>query len=140
MIEYSSNYSDTTSSLWIYSKDEATNFDAGVANNYAFTSLEYKAKLIENTVVDGNNSILTNAAINAPLNYLINLWGSLEMPLINCKVKLKLRQMKHCALASAGAENTDANSNNIFCTIKCIKLHVPVVTLSLKDNQKLSNF
>ena len=75
MIEYSSNYSDTTSSLWIYSKDEATNFDAGVANNYAFTSLEYKAKLIENTVVDGNNSILTNAAINAPLNYLKKFVG-----------------------------------------------------------------
>ena len=27
LIEYSSNYSETTGSLWFYSKDEATNFD-----------------------------------------------------------------------------------------------------------------
>ena len=27
LIEYSSNYSETTGSLWLYSKDEATNFD-----------------------------------------------------------------------------------------------------------------
>ena len=27
LLEYSSNYSDTTGSLWCYSKDEATDFD-----------------------------------------------------------------------------------------------------------------
>ena len=52
LIEYSSNYSDATGSLWFYSKDEATNFDADISNN-AFKSFEYKAKLLENTVVDG---------------------------------------------------------------------------------------
>ena len=41
MLEYSSNYSDTTSSLWFYSKDESTNFnnyvaytDASIRPNY----------------------------------------------------------------------------------------------------------
>ena len=28
LVEYSSNYSDTTGSLWFYSKDEAANFNA----------------------------------------------------------------------------------------------------------------
>ena len=32
--EYSSNYSEKTGSLWFYSKDEATNFNANIANNY----------------------------------------------------------------------------------------------------------
>ena len=33
MIEYSSDYSETTGSLWFYSKDEATNFNANIAND-----------------------------------------------------------------------------------------------------------
>ena len=33
LTEYSSNYSETKGSLWFYSKDEATNFDADIANN-----------------------------------------------------------------------------------------------------------
>ena len=37
-----------------------------------------------------------------------------------------------------GNDNDDANSNNIILTIKDIKSYAPVVTLSAKDNQKLS--
>ena len=48
-IEYSSNYSETTGSLWFYSKDEGTNFNADIANNNNFKSFEYKAKLLGNT-------------------------------------------------------------------------------------------
>ena len=33
LIEYSSNCSETTGSLWLNSKDEATNFDADIAND-----------------------------------------------------------------------------------------------------------
>ena len=32
LIEYSSNYSETTGSLWFYSKDEATHFNSDIAN------------------------------------------------------------------------------------------------------------
>ena len=60
------------------------------------------------------------------------------MPLSNCKVELKLRWMKYCVLSSAGVENDNPNSNNIIFTIKGTKLFVPIVTLSPKDNQKLS--
>ena len=51
MLEYSLNYSDTTGTLRFYSKDEATNFNAGIENNNAFKYLKYKAKLLGNTVV-----------------------------------------------------------------------------------------
>ena len=34
----------------------------------------------------------------------------------------------------ADTDNDDANPNNIIFTIKYIKLYVPVVTLSAKDN------
>ena len=62
------------------------------------------------------------------------------MPLINCKVDLKLEWIKHCVLAAAGIENDGSNSNNIIFTIKDTKLYAPAVTLSTKDNQNLSNF
>ena len=72
LIEYCSNYSDTIGSLWYYFKDEATNFNADIANNRTFKSLEYKTKLFDNTVVDGDNSILKNSVITIPLKYLSN--------------------------------------------------------------------
>ena len=78
-----------------------------------------KSKLLENIKGDEANGILKNATIAVPLKYLSNFWVSLEMPLINCKVKLKL------------------NSNNITFTIKDTKLCVPVITLLARDNQKL---
>ena len=49
LIKYSSNYSETTGTLWFYSKDEATNFDAGISKTNNFKSLKCKAKLLENT-------------------------------------------------------------------------------------------
>ena len=36
LIEYSSNYSETTWSVWFYSKDEATKFNADTANDNNF--------------------------------------------------------------------------------------------------------
>ena len=62
------------------------------------------------------------------------------MPLINCKVELKLRCSKHSVLSVAGTDNANGNNNenNIIFTIKNTKLYVPVITLSARDNQKLS--
>ena len=82
LIEYSSNHSETTGSLWIYSKDEATNFNAYIANDNNFKSFEYKAKLLGNTVAQPNpneaNGILRNATIAVPLKYLSNFSRLLE--------------------------------------------------------------
>ena len=60
------------------------------------------------------------------------------MPLINCKIALKYKWKKYSVLSADGADNTNANPNNIVFTIKDTKLYVPVVTLLAKDNQKLS--
>ena len=69
LIEYSSNCSDTTRSLWFYSKDEATNYNADIANTNNFKSFKCKAKLSENTEADRDNGILKNARIAVPLNF-----------------------------------------------------------------------
>ena len=55
--------------------------------------LNYWETQLENTVVQADNAangILKNVTIAVPLKYLSNFWRSLETPLINCKVELKL--------------------------------------------------
>ena len=138
LIEYCSNYSDTIGSSWYYFKDEATNFNADIANNRTFKSLEYKTKLFDNTVVDGDNSILKNSVITIPLKYLSNFQRSLEIPLIKCKVELNVTLTKHCVLPSACVKYNSVDFNNAIFSIKHTKFYVPVVTLLAKGNQKLS--
>ena len=36
------------------------------------------------------------------------------MPLINCKIELRLKWKKYCVLAEAGADNVNTNSNDII--------------------------
>ena len=50
LIEYSSNYSETTGSLRFYSKDEITDFNNNIKNADYSKSFNYKVKLLENTV------------------------------------------------------------------------------------------
>ena len=57
-LEYSSNYSETTRSLWFYSKDEATDFKADIENTNNFKSFMYKAKLLKDTEADNANRVL----------------------------------------------------------------------------------
>ena len=141
----SSSYSETTESLWFYSnKDEATNCNADIANTEEFKSSKYKTKLRENNEADGANGVLRNVAIAVLLKYICNFWRSLEMLFINCKVELKYKWTKYCVLSAAGADNVNdnvnnnVNGNNIIFTIKDTKLYVPVVTLTARDNEKLS--
>ena len=81
LIEYSSNYSEKTGSLWFYFKDEATNFNANIGND-KFESFEYKAKLLGNTVAQSalnqGNEILKNVTIALPLKYLSNFGDHLK--------------------------------------------------------------
>ena len=44
------------------------------------------------------------------------------MPLINCKVELKLRWSKHCVLSLAGTDNANVNNDDNIFTIKDTKL------------------
>ena len=58
LIEYSSNYSEPTGSLWFYSKDEAINFNVNIANIDDFKSFKYKAKLLETAVAQASQIML----------------------------------------------------------------------------------
>ena len=49
LLEYSSNYTDNTGSLWFYSEDDATDFNKDIANIDAFKSFKYMAKQQETT-------------------------------------------------------------------------------------------
>ena len=56
LIEYSSNYSLPTESLWFYSKDEATVFNADIVNDNNFKSFKYEVNLLGNTVAQADNA------------------------------------------------------------------------------------
>ena len=64
------------------------------------------------------------------LKYLSNIWRSLEIPLINCKVELSLTWNLNCVLPNLVGNST--------FTITNAKLCVPFVTLKTEDNVKLS--
>ena len=143
LIEYSSNYSETTGSLWFYSQDKTTDFNNEIANTDNLKSFKYQAKILGKTEAHADNAangILKNEASAVPLKYLSNFWRLLEMPIINCKVEWKLSWSKHCVLSVVGTYNVngDNGDNNIIFTIKDTKLYVSVVTSSTRDNQKLS--
>ena len=136
LIEYSSNSSEATRSLWFYLKDEATNFNPDFANDNKSKSFKYKAKLLGNTVTqpgeNADHGILWNVKIAVSLKYLSNFWRSFEVQLINYKVELKLRWTKYCVLSVTVTDNANGNDNdnNIVFTVKDKKLYVPAVTLS----------
>ena len=58
MIKHSSNYFETTGSLWFYTKYEATSFNVDIAVINNLNVFEDKAKLLGNTKADGANEIL----------------------------------------------------------------------------------
>ena len=124
LIEYSDNYSDTSGSFWQFKRDEITN-NADVTNDNA-PSFKYKANLVGNTE---NNSTKNGVKIAVSLKYLSNFWRSLEMPLINFKVELSLKWYERCLLTAA---------NTATFRITDAKLYVPIVTLSIEDNSKLT--
>ena len=76
--------------------------------------------------------------LNLLIIRLSNFWKSLKMPLINCKVELKVKFSNYCVLSAAGDDNADGNNDNIVFTIKDTKLYVSVVTLPARGNKKLS--
>ena len=127
LIEYSDNYQDSSAILYQYKRDELPEDDA-VADLTAdnSSSFKYKINLLGNPVV-ANNVARRNVKVVVPLKYLSNFFRSLEMPLINCKIKLNLTWKKECALS------TDAGEA-VFI-INDTKLYVPVVTLSKEDNK-----
>ena len=131
LIEYSYNYQDSSATLYQYKRDEPPEDDA-VADLTAdnSNSFKYKIKLSGNvTEVAGNAAGVRrlNVKIFVPLKYLHNFFRSLEMPLINCKIRLNLTWKKECVLSTGGGEAA--------FIINDTKFYVPVVTFSKEDNK-----
>ena len=100
-----------------------------VTNNTSL-SFKYKSNLIGDTDADGANRKKEHVKIAVPLKYLSNFWGSIEMPLINCKVELSLKGYEEYILSNSGDAAT--------FTITDAKLYIPIVTLKTEDNTRLS--
>ena len=120
LIEYSDNYAKTSGSLWQYYRDEPNN---NLVDSESFKS---KIKITEKTPDNGNEK---DVEIMVPLKYLSNFWRTLEMPLINCEVSLTLTWSPNCVITNSTGQGKFKMTNT--------NLYVPVVTLSIKDNEKL---
>ena len=127
LIEYSDNYQDSSATLYQYKRDEPPE-DNAIADLTVHTSssFEYKISLLSNPVV-ANNIAKRSVKVVVPLNYLSNFFRSLEMPLINCKIKLNLTWKEECVLSN--------QVGNAVFIINDTKMYVPVVTLSKEDNK-----
>ena len=98
LIEYSDNQQDSSATLYQYKRDEppeanATD-DLTVDNSNSF---KYKVSLLGNPVVV-DNIAKRSVKVVVPLKYLSNFFRSLEMLLINCKIKLNLKWKKEYVL------------------------------------------
>ena len=132
LIEYSDNYQDSSATLYQYKRDEPPDdIDNNLATNTS-SSFKYKVDLLGNPAIV-NNVARRDLKIVVPLKYLSNFFRSLEMHLINCKIKLNLTWKKECVL-STDNDAADAANNPVFI-INDTKLYVPVVTLSKEDNK-----
>ena len=127
LIEYSDNYQDSSATLYQYKRDEPPEANAVAdltVNNSS--SFKYKVSLLGNPVLDGNIT-KRSVKIVVPLKYLSNFFRSLEMPLINCKIKLNLTWKKECVLSNQAGDAVFIINDTI--------MYVPVVTLSKEDNK-----
>ena len=130
LTECSNNYSDTSGSLWQLKRDGIEgDVDLIVDTSSSF---KYILNFIGDTVADGANRKKEGVKIAAPLKYLSNFWRSLEVPLINCKIKFSLKWYGKCILSNSGSAATFKITNT--------KLYVPVVTLKLKTIQNYQNY
>ena len=101
LIEYSDNYQDSSATLYQYKRDEPP--EANAINDLTTdtsSSFKNKVELLGNPVLDDDNIAKRIVKVVVPLKYLNNFFRSLEMPLINCKIKLNLTWKKECILSN----------------------------------------
>ena len=148
LLKYSNNYEKISGSLFNYYRDEPTEHTIGDVNNAinisirSSKSFDYKTKIVRSLAAGELEKDDVEIAI--PLKYLGNFWRSLDIPLINCEIKLVLSWYKECVLVgrafrgppAAAANRIDSPTSAKFEITDC-KLYVPVVTLSAENDNKL---
>ena len=165
-LDYSKNYRKITGSLWNYYRDEPNIYPDNNYNQNSITnseSFKYKTSITgktsnenqennENTEQE-NTKTKKIIEIVIPLKQLSNFWRTIEMPLINCEIELILTWSENCVLTdntthtardadpdanppAQARERIDASTNATFKITDTI-LHVPIVTLSTKNDKKI---
>ena len=119
LLECSDSYSNTSRSLWQYSKGEPSD---NLADSKSFKS---KVKITGNSPADGSTKDVERIV---SLEYLSNFRKTLEMPLINCEDNITLTWSSTCVITNSTGEEKFAMTDT--------KLYVLVVTLSTQGNTK----
>ena len=135
LIEYSDNYQDSSAALYQYKRDEPP--EANAINDLktdTSSSFKYKVELLGNPVLD-NNIAKRSVKVVVPLKYLSNFFRSLEMPLINCNIKLNLTWKKGCVLS------TDAGDQYLLlmtqkCTFQLLLCQKKMIKILLSNKIK----
>ena len=135
-------------SLFNYYRDEPSENTVGAGNNAINISIrnsksfDYKTEIIGS--LDAGEDEKEDVTIAIPLKYLGNFWRSLDIPLINCEITLILSWYKECILVGRGSRGPPAAAANRInpptsakFEITDCKLYVPMVTLSVENNNKL---
>ena len=152
LLEYSKNYEKTSGSLFNYYRDEPKEHIIGDGDNAinisirGSSSFDYETKIVESLAAGELEKDDFEIAI--PLKYLGNFWRSLDTPLINCEITLILSWYKECVLVGKALRNApNPQPNPPIAAIESptsakyeitdCKLYVPVVTLSVENDNKL---
>ena len=137
LIEYSDNYQDSSATLYQYKRDEPPEGDPipnlTVDNSSSF---KYKVELLGDPVV-ANNIARRNVKVVVPLKYLSNFFRSLEMLLINCKIKLNLTWKKN-AYYQMMMVMLDLLSMIQNCTFQLLLCRKKIIKILL--NNKIKDF
>ena len=107
-LEYSKNYRKVTGSLWNFYRDEPSN---PLSSNSE--SFKHKTSITGNTYNAGAGEVdydvnkvgKNKTEVVIPLKHLSNFGRTLNIPLINCEIKLILTWSKNCVLADMTAAN-----------------------------------
>ena len=124
LIEYRDNYLKTES-LWQYHRNEPfLDANTAIANNNN-NLFKFKQKTTYKTAAGGTKDIEKMV----PLKYLSNFWRTLDIPLINCEINLRLSWSDKCVLSNDPKATTSTTTDT--------KLYVSIVTVSTEDSAKL---
>ena len=152
LLEYSKNYEKISGSLFNCYRDEPKDHDEDDGDNAINISIrgsksfDYKTEITGS--LDAGELEKEDVEIAIPLKCLGNFWRSLDIPLINCEITLVLSWYKEYVLVGRALRNapnpqpnppiaaTGSPTSAKFEIIDC-KLYVPVVTLSVENDNKL---
>ena len=150
LLYYSKKYRKTTGSLWNYYRDEPNsgaeeNINYSIKDSESYSESYYKTGITGKLQNNEDNS--ENIEIAVPLKYISKSFRNLDIPLINSEVSLDLKWTKNCVLTSKATGQIDPDANppvlainspaNAEFPITDCKLYVPVVTLSVENENKL---